>query len=166
MPERDAVEGVLGDVAGTPVTWVRSLSMLRSSAPPPDMTMPLSMMSELSSGGVCSRTVRTAATSCWSGASIASMTSDAVIGIVRGRPAIRSRPRTSIWQLALERQGGPDLDLDLLGGPLADHQVVLLADVRRDRLVELVAADAQAVETTMPPSAMTAISLTSRRRCR
>ena len=27
------------------MTWVSSLSMLRSSAPPPDMTMPLSMMS-------------------------------------------------------------------------------------------------------------------------
>ena len=32
---------------GTPVTWVSSLSMLRSSEPPPDITMPLSMMSEL-----------------------------------------------------------------------------------------------------------------------
>ena len=71
--------------------------MFRSWAPPPDMTMPLSMMSEESSGGVCSRTVRTAATSCWSGVSMASMTSELVTGMVRGRPAMRSRPRTSIW---------------------------------------------------------------------
>ena len=49
-----------------------------------------------SSGGVCSSTERTAVTSCWSGASIASITSELVIGIVRGRPAMRSRPRTSI----------------------------------------------------------------------
>ncbi len=54
--------------------------MLRSSEPPPDITMPLSMMSDESSGGVCSRTPRTAATSCWSGISIASMTSDEVMG--------------------------------------------------------------------------------------
>ena len=33
---------------------------------------------------------------CWSGGSMASMTSELVIGMVRGRPAIRSRPRTSI----------------------------------------------------------------------
>jgi hypothetical protein len=48
-------------------------------------------------------------------------------------------------QLALERQGGADLDLDFLGGAFADHEVVLLADVGGDRLVELVAADAQRV---------------------
>src|SRR5947207_1024831 len=44
-------------------------------------------------------------------------------------------------QLAVERQGGTDLDLDLLRRSVADHQVVLLADVGRDRLIELVAAD-------------------------
>src|SRR5207249_6419477 len=46
-------------------------------------------------------------------------------------------------ELALERERRADLDLHVLGGPVADHEVVLLADVRRDRLVELVAADAQ-----------------------
>ena len=51
-------------------------------------------------------------------------------------------------------------DLDLLGRPLADHQVVLLADVGHDRVVEPVAPDAQAiVDTTIPSSEMTAISL-------
>src|SRR5664279_1821436 len=53
-------------------------------------------------------------------------------------------------ELALERQGRPDRDLDLLGGPVADHQVVLLADVRRDRLVEAVAADPEAVADDDP----------------
>src|SRR5664279_3069153 len=54
-------------------------------------------------------------------------------------------PATDVHaQLALERQGRPDRDLDLLGAALADHQVVLLADVGGDRLIELVAAHPQA----------------------
>ena len=69
--------------------------MLRSSEPPPVMTMPLSMMSLASSGGVSSSTARTAVTTCCSGFSMASMTSELVSGMVRGRPATRSRPRTS-----------------------------------------------------------------------
>src|SRR5204862_5105045 len=46
-------------------------------------------------------------------------------------------------QLTLEGQRRADLDLDLFGRALADHQVVLLADVGGDRLVELVAANAE-----------------------
>jgi hypothetical protein len=42
----------------------------------------------------------------------------------------------------VEREGRPDLDLDLLGGPLADEQVVLPLDVLNDRLVHLVRGDA------------------------
>ena len=42
----------------------------------------------------------------------------------------------------LERVRGSDLDLDLLGRALADEQVVGLARVRDDGLVELVAGDA------------------------
>jgi actin-like ATPase involved in cell morphogenesis len=38
--------------------------------------------------------------------------------------------------------GAADLDLDVLGGALADQEVVLALDVLDDRLVELVAADA------------------------
>src|SRR5215213_7617365 len=55
----------------------------------------------------------------------------------------RDRPRQTGDQVAtadlhlelpLERQRGADLDLDLFGGPLADHQVVLLAtDAERRR---------------------------------
>src|SRR3954452_15157695 len=44
--------------------------------------------------------------------------------------------------LLLEWEGGPDLELDLLGRLGADHQLVLTLDVVRDRLVDLVAADA------------------------
>ena len=43
------------------------------------------------------------------------------------------------------RKRGADLELDLLGGLLADQQLVLLLDVGDDRLVHLVAADAEAL---------------------
>src|SRR5919109_3151494 len=44
--------------------------------------------------------------------------------------------------LLFQRVRGADLELDLLGGLLADQELVLLLDVVDDRLVELVAADA------------------------
>src|SRR5437763_4767734 len=44
--------------------------------------------------------------------------------------------------LLTEREGRADLELHLLGGLLPDHQLVLALDVADDRLVELVAADA------------------------
>src|SRR5919199_190744 len=43
--------------------------------------------------------------------------------------------------LLAERERRADLELDLLGGLLTDHQLVLALDVVDDRLVELVAAD-------------------------
>ena len=43
------------------------------------------------------------------------------------------------------RPRGADLELDLLGGLLADQQLVLALDVVDDRLVHLVAADAEAL---------------------
>ena len=76
---------------------------------------------------------------------MASMTSDEVMGIVRGRPAMQVSAADLHRELALERQRGADLDLDLFRRPLADHQVVLAADVGRRWLVELVAADPEAV---------------------
>ena len=44
--------------------------------------------------------------------------------------------------LLVERRRRPDLDLDLLGGAVADEQAVHLAHVVDDRLVQLVAGDA------------------------
>ena len=46
--------------------------------------------------------------------------------------------------VVLARVGGADGDLDVLGGSLAEQQVVLASGVGNDVLVELVAADAQA----------------------
>ena len=144
---------------GTPVTWVRSLSMLRSSEPPPDITMPLSMMSLDSSGR---RLLEHGADG----------RDDLLERLLEGLHDLRAGQRDRARQagdevpaadlhvqLALQRQGRADRDLDLFGGALADHQVVLLADVGGDRLVEAIAADAQRRDTTIPPSEITAISL-------
>ena len=46
-------------------------------------------------------------------------------------------------ELLLHVPGGADLELDLLGGLLADEELVVPLDVIDDRLVHLVAADAQ-----------------------
>src|SRR5579885_1950538 len=48
-------------------------------------------------------------------------------------------------QLRFQTVRGSDLDLDLFGGSLADHQVVDAPDVPDDRLVHLVARDAKRV---------------------
>src|SRR4051794_15218424 len=96
VPTATQFNGFSATWQGTPVTWVSNLSMLRSIDPPPDMTMPLSMMSLDSSGGVFSSTPRTAVTICWRGVSSASITSELVSGMVLGKPAMRSRPRTSM----------------------------------------------------------------------
>src|SRR5215218_902347 len=55
--------------------------------------------------------------------------------------------------LLLERVRRPDLELDLLGGLLADQELVLLLDVVDDRLVELVAADADRLRDDDPAEA-------------
>ena len=89
--------------------------------------MPLSMMSELSSGGVCSSTLRTACTICWSGSSIASITSELVIGIVRGSPAIRSRPRTSIWS---SRSSGRAVPIAILTSSAVRSPIIRLYFLR------------------------------------
>ena len=54
-----------------------------------------------------------------------------------------SRPRTSACTSSFSAVRGADLELDLLGRLLADQQLVLALDVVDDRLVHLVAADAQ-----------------------
>ena len=123
------------------------------------MTMPLSMMSLDSSGGVCSRTCRTAATSCWSGSSIASMTSDEVIGIVRGRPAIRSRPRTSIDS---SRSSGSAVPIVIFTSSAVRSPIIRLYFLRMYEAIDssnLLPPTRSEVDTTIPPSAITATSL-------
>ena len=61
-----------------------------------------------------------------------------------------SRPRISAWTSSPERVRRADLELDLLGRLLADQQLVLALDVIHDRLVELVAADADRLRDDDP----------------
>ena len=74
----------------------RSRSVIRwSSAPPPASTIPRSMMSEASSGGVLSRVCFTASMIWFSGTSRAWRTSLEESTTVLGNPVTRSRPRIS-----------------------------------------------------------------------
>ena len=113
----------------------------RSRAPPPVSAMPRSMTSPASSGGHLSSVFLTASMIRLTGSSIARRTSAAEITMVLGRPLTRSRPRISACGSSVGGEGRADRHLDLLGGPLAEHQRVLLLAEGDDRLVELVAAD-------------------------
>ena len=100
-------------------------------------------MSGLSSGGVGSSVSRTASTIAATGSASAARTSLAVSVSVRGRPQTTSRPRSVVLLLGHERRGGPTASLISSALRLADRQAVLAAEVRRDRVVEVVAADPQ-----------------------
>src|SRR5437763_9663251 len=101
------------------------------------------MMSAASSGGVLS-SVDLIASMIWlTGSSSARRTSSLDRITVFGRPVSMSRPRTSACSSShVERRA--DLELDLFRGLLADEQLVLALHVVDDRLVHLVAADAEA----------------------
>ena len=70
--------------------------MFCSNAPPPASTMPLSMMSLASSGGVRSSVMCTASTIELIGSASASRASSELMVMVFGTPATKSRPLTSI----------------------------------------------------------------------
>ena len=54
---------------------------------------------------------------------------------------MRSRPRTSLSSSVVERDCGPDLELEILGGLLADRRRMDPLQVILDRVVEVIAAD-------------------------
>ena len=114
----------------------------RSSEPPPASRMPWRTMSPASSGGVSSSVAWIAAMMSVSGDAIAPRTSWLVSWSLRGRPESRSRPRMSTSSSVVSVGGRADGELDRLRALRADRHHVLGADVRRDRLVEVVAADA------------------------
>ena len=94
-------------------------------------------------GGVFSSASLTASMISVTSGSSASRVSALVTFASRGRPVAGSRPRTSVCGVALVRRAAADLELDRLGGGLADRQPVVAADVAGQRLVEVVAAHAQ-----------------------
>ena len=90
---------------------------------------------------------------------MASMTSDEVIGMVRGRPAMRSRPRTSIDS---SRSSGSAVPIVILTSSAVRSPIIRLYFLR---MYEVIASSNRFpptrsdVETTIPPRAMTATSL-------
>ena len=145
LPSTTALMGSSQTMTGSPVSSRRSTSRLARSAPPPVSTMPLSTISAASSGGVFSSARSTASTIAFVGSASASRISSELTTTVFGTPATRSRPFTSVVSCCVERVRVADLHLDALGRLLADGEVVLALQVRDDRLVHLVAADAHAL---------------------
>ena len=98
------------------------------------------MMSAESSGGVRSSATRTASTMMPTG--LRERLADLRVGQREGLgdAVDEIAPLDLHRERLVEGVGRADLDLDLLGGPLADEQVVLALDVLDDRLVHLVAA--------------------------
>ncbi|MNV56410.1 hypothetical protein D3C71_1486930 [compost metagenome] len=96
MPTATQSSGFSATMTGMPVSRARSLSRLRSSAPPPVSTMPRSIMSAASSGGHFSRVTLTASIMAFTVSFSASEISSEVMVSVLGRPVTRSRPRISI----------------------------------------------------------------------
>ena len=142
-PTATHVSGLSARCTGICVSWRSRSSRPCSSAPPPASTMPRSMMSAASSGGVLS-SVDLIASMIWeTGSSSARRTSSDEMTTVFGRPG----QHVATPHLGLHLLGQPvaraDLELDLLGRLLADEELVLLLDVVDDRVVHLVAADAE-----------------------
>ena len=72
----------------------------------------------------------------------ASRISESSMEMVLGTPSMRFRPVMVLVMGLIEGEGGAELHLDLLGGALADEQVVLALDVGDDGLVHLVSGHA------------------------
>ena len=90
-----------------PVSREINRSRPRRRAPPPASTMPLSMMSADSSGGVSSSVSLTVSTMALIGSEMASRTCSEVMTVLRGRPVMRSRPRISMKVSCSSRSADP-----------------------------------------------------------
>ena len=112
------------------------------SAPPPVKTMPCSMRSDESSGGVRSSVTLTASTIAWTGSSMALRicSVEMIDGLGQSGDEVATADLGA--QLLFERVGRTELDLDLLRGSFTERQLELFLHVRDQRLVEFVAADA------------------------
>ena len=114
-----------------------------SCAPPPVMTMPRSMMSAASSGGVLSSVTFTASTI--DGGRLLDRFADlrrCEMTIVFGQTGDEVASAHLGVELLLERPRARELHLHLFGGALTERERVLALHEVDDRFVELVAADA------------------------
>src|SRR3990172_5157916 len=122
VPSTTAESGSSLIETGRPVSSRSLLSRFFRSAPPPVSTMPRSMMSAESSGGVRSSATLTALTMIASVSSKASRISSSLTTSVLGTPSIRFRPLISMVIGLSRREAGP---ISILTG----------SDSRRHRLV-------------------------------
>ena len=139
---RPRSSGSSATCTGMPVSWRSRSSRPRSRAPPPVSTMPRSMMSPASSGGVWSRVARTASTIACSGSSRAWRTSALETTTVRGRPETMSRPRISASGSSGSGNAEPRVILTSSAVRSPSIRRVLLLHPGHDRLVEVVARGA------------------------
>ena len=105
------------------VSWRSRSSSPWSSAPPPARTIPRSMMSAESSGGVLSSVCLIASTIWLTGSSSACRTSSEERMIVFGRPLTQVAAADLRLHLVLHPPRRADLELDLLRGLLADSSL-------------------------------------------
>src|SRR5258706_561555 len=96
VPSTTDARGSSAMEGGKPVSSRMRLSRFFNSAPPPVRTMPRSLMSAESSGGVRSRATRTALRMVATHSLKASRISLSSMVTVRGTPSIRLRPFTSM----------------------------------------------------------------------
>src|SRR3954467_11971362 len=96
VPSTTLASGSSAIETGRPVSSRIRLSRFFSRAPPPVSTMPRSLISALSSGGVRSSATRMAVTIVATHSPRASRISPSPIETVRGTPSIRLRPLISI----------------------------------------------------------------------
>src|SRR6202022_1876567 len=141
-PSAPQVSGSSGVEIGSRVACRSTKWRLLSSAPPPVSTIPLSTMSPASSAAVCSSATLTASMIEPTGRALGNLP-----------PADHDFLWHAVYQVAppdlhhaaltvLRHIGGTDLFLDPLGAALTDEEVMVAADIGNDRLVHLVAPDA------------------------
>jgi hypothetical protein len=96
VPRATQVNGSSAIRTSRPVAFCSTIGRPRSSEPPPASAMPFSTRSAASSGSAFSSVLVTASMIAPTGSWSASRISALVITVLRGRPEIMSRPRTSI----------------------------------------------------------------------
>ena len=125
-----------------PVSAWMMFSSPMSCAPPPVMTMPRSMMSAASSGGVLSSVTFTASTIAAVGSSMASRISNVEITITLRETTYEVASADLRVDLLFQRPRARELHLHFFSGALTERERVLALHEVDDRFVELVTTDA------------------------
>ena len=135
-----AVSGSRATTMGIPVSSCSRASSPCRRAPPPVRTMPCSMMSAASSGGVLSRVTLTASMMADTGSSMALRISSVETTTVFGSPVTRSRPRISACNSSSSGKAEPSA-------------ILISSEVRspRARLYSFLMKEMMASSSSSPP---------------